>query len=78
MSGTATVYLLWHSGADPNSDEALLLGVYSSEAAARDRIELSKGSPGFSNYPDGFQISPYVVDRDEWTEGFSECTYRRR
>jgi hypothetical protein len=77
MSGTTTVYLLWHSGADPDSDDALLLGVYSSEATAKERIDRSKDSPGFVDYPAGFQISPYAVDHDEWPEGFTEYTYRR-
>ena len=79
MSGTTSVYLLWHSGADPDSDEnALLLGVYSSEEAANDRIDRSNESPGFVDYPAGFQISRYVVDHDEWPEGFTEYTYRPR
>jgi hypothetical protein len=37
-----TVYLLWHTGADPEEGEPMLLGVYSSEVAAADRIEHSK------------------------------------
>jgi hypothetical protein len=73
-----TVYLLWHSGADPDNDEALLLGVYSSKAKAEERIEQSKGDPGFVDHSDGFEISPYVIDRDEWPEGFVEYTYRRK
>ena len=59
----------WHT-ADGDDDNALLLGVYSTEEKAADRIERSLALPGFVDFPDDFQISRYEVDRDQWTEGF--------
>ena len=52
-------------------DDAKLLGVYSSDAAAQARIESARTLPGFSDEPDCFQITLYTLDKDEWAEGFS-------
>jgi len=66
-----TVYLLWHGGdASEETSATKLLGVYSSEAAARDRIERAVGLPGFRDRPHDFNIDPYSVDVDAWPEGF--------
>jgi hypothetical protein len=51
-------------------DDVKLLGVYSSEIAAQARIESARMLPGFSHEPDCFQVTPYTLDKDEWTEGF--------
>jgi hypothetical protein len=68
------VYLLWHShGPDPD-DNAKLLGVYSSAEAAQRRLETAQALPGFERHPDGFVISEYEVDKDEWTSGFATMT----
>ena len=52
-------------------DDAELLGVCSSDAAAQARIESARTLPGFSDEPDCFQITLYIFGKDEWTEGFS-------
>ncbi len=52
-------------------DDAKLLGVYSSDAAAQARIESARTLPGFSDEPDRYQITLYTLGKDEWTEGFS-------
>ena len=52
-------------------DDAKLLGVYSSDAAAQARIESARTLPGFSDEPACFQITLYTLGKDEWTEGFS-------
>jgi hypothetical protein len=57
--------------ASPSGDDAKLLGVYSSDAAAQARIEPARTLPGFSDEPDCFHITLYTLDKDEWTEGFS-------
>jgi hypothetical protein len=67
------VYILWHASRpnpDAEDEESLLLGVYSSEDLARDRIRRCRDNPGFSEHPDGFIIDPYEVDKDQWTSGF--------
>lgn len=69
MSADA-VYLLWHVHEIDDEEDSKLLGVYSTERLAQDRIARSRQSPGFVDHPDGFVVSRYEVDRDEWTEGF--------
>ncbi|MFZ0978705.1 MAG: hypothetical protein WAN23_04805 [Candidatus Acidiferrales bacterium] len=65
------VFLLWYVHAPDSADEdELLIGVYSAEEEARAAIERLKNKPGFVNSQDGFQIHPYEVNRDHWTEGF--------
>jgi hypothetical protein len=65
------VYLLWHTHEleDGETNEKLL-GVYSTEAKAMGRIASAMKLPGFREAPAGFEVAPYVVDRDEWAEGF--------
>ena len=73
MTEPQIVYLLWHGDdISPDTSEAKLLGVYSSEQAARDRINRSAALPGFAEHPDDFLISPSEVDKDEWTTGYVE------
>ena len=65
------VYLLWHTHviSDDQEDDKLI-GIYSSRElaeAARGRISQQ---PGFQEYPTGFLVSPYTLDKDHWTEGF--------
>ena len=59
-----------HDIDDAICDDAKLLGCYSSRARAEDRVERSRELPGFRDQPDAFVISEYVVDKDEWAEGF--------
>jgi hypothetical protein len=65
------VFLLWftHTFADDREDE-LLIGVYSSEEAAK-AAQLRIGQEkGFVDQPEGFLISPYVLDQDHWASGY--------
>jgi hypothetical protein len=64
------VFLAWHTRVDSESEDSKLLGVYSSEEAARAAVARLRDKPGFRSYPDGFEVSEYEVDRDTWTEGF--------
>jgi homoserine kinase type II len=65
------VFLLWHvyeeSGAD---DDENLLGVYSTEENAKKNIEKWKSVEKFHKHPDGFMVCKYILDEDEWKEGF--------
>jgi hypothetical protein len=65
------VYLLWHTHEleDGESDEKLL-GVYSTEEKATRRIASARELPGFREGPVGFAVARYVVDGDQWAEGF--------
>jgi hypothetical protein len=65
------VFLLWHVQAlDDGTDDEKLIGVYRSDADAKAGIERVRHKSGFAALPDGFQICPYELDRDNWTEGF--------
>ena len=67
------VYLLWFTCRDPRleAEEELLIGVYSSiEKAENTKARLSSVK-GFKDAPSGFEICPYKIDEDNWTQGFS-------
>ena len=71
MSDPQTVYMLWHGdNIDEDTPQAKLLGVYSCEHAALDRIQHSADEPGFVDHPDDFQIVPYTIDKDQWEDGY--------
>ena len=38
--------------------------------AAQDAVTRIVTQPGFANFPDGFHIDEYEMDKDHWTEGF--------
>jgi homoserine kinase type II len=66
------VHLLWFVKEMPEGEEdiELLIGVYSSDGEARAAIDRVKDKPGFSDFPQGFEVCPYSLNRDRWTEGF--------
>jgi hypothetical protein len=67
-----SVFVLWYVNAPDSPDEdEFLIGLYKTEEEAKAAIERLKGKPGFEDAPDGFQIHPYELNRDHWTEGFS-------
>jgi hypothetical protein len=51
-----------------------LIGVYRTEADAKAAIERLRHKPGFTTFPDGFQVSPYELNQDHWTDGFVVAT----
>ena len=67
------VHLLWFAQEMPEGEDdiELLIGVYSSDEEARAAIERMKVKPGFVDFPQGFEVCPYLLDRDHWTEGFA-------
>lgn len=65
------VFTLHHVHEAPDGDDdTKLIGVYSTEAAARAAIQRLKTLPGFRDHVEGFCVTPYTIDKDEWTEGF--------
>ena len=62
------VYLLYHIR---NSGELILVGVYQSELDAQAAIERSKKQPGFSQFPNDFEVHSYDLGVDLWPDGFS-------
>ncbi|MEU6234763.1 hypothetical protein [Kitasatospora sp. NPDC047058] len=55
---------------EQDGDDVKLLGVYSSEGAAGERMRCARLLPGFADEPDCFRIGEYDLDEDLWTEGF--------
>ena len=71
MNPDNSVYLLWHGdNLEEGAPKAKLLGVYSSDQKAQDRISRSLDKPGFTDHPDDFLIVPATVDKDEWPDGY--------
>ena len=65
------VFLLWHVHDFGNSNEdEKLIGVYRSRENAEAAIKRVADQPGFVDQPQGFQICPYNLDMDHWTEGY--------
>lgn len=65
------VFLLWHVRADdPYKEDAKLIGVYASCLLAEEASRRLGSQPGFVDYPAGFEISDYEINKDHWSEGF--------
>lgn len=71
----ADVFLLWHT--HPLTDdfgtheEVKLIGVFSSEAKAREAMELLQDKEGFRDYlPQCFMIDRARLDETGWADGF--------
>ena len=67
-----SLFLLWHGDDLDDGPDAKLLGVYSTELAAK--IERARSLPGFRDQPDAFQITAYALDKDEWSRATSRRT----
>jgi hypothetical protein len=65
------VFLLWHARPLADGEEnAKLIGVYPSEAAAEAAQQRAVLLPGFCDWPDGFLVARYAVGEDNWESGF--------
>jgi len=65
------VFLLWHTHKfEDGTDDEKLIGVYRTEVDAKAAIERVRTQAGFVDVPNGFQICPYVLNEDNWTEGY--------
>ncbi len=67
------LYLLWHTyEQESGAEEIKLIGVYSSEARAKEALEKIREQPGFRDYPDGFEIYEGELDMTDWRGGFAK------
>lgn len=65
------VYVVQHSYEVDVYDEIKFIGVYSSEENAKSAVNRLKNKEGFSSFPENcFYINKYLIDEDNWTEGF--------
>ena len=51
------------------------IGVYSREENAEKAIERLSKQSGFRDSRESFSVDEYVIDEDNWTEGFVTETY---
>jgi hypothetical protein len=68
------VFILWHWGSgskDREDDDAMLLGVFSSEEKAREWQDAASSLPGFRDWPERFQIAAHTLDERKWQSGFA-------
>ncbi|WP_394834844.1 hypothetical protein LVJ94_50940 [Pendulispora rubella] len=66
----AAVFIVQHAYERDDSEEIKFIGVYSSRMKAEEAVLRLKEQPGFREYPDGFCIDRYEIDKDHWEEGF--------
>jgi hypothetical protein len=59
--------LVWN---EEEGDDLKILGAYSTEERARDRVARTRQLPGFRDEPDCFYVDRYTVDEDHWQDGF--------
>ncbi len=67
------VFVLCHTYGSTDEEEDKnwkQLGIYSSYEEAEKAKTRAVKQPGFSDYPDGFIINRYTLNKDKWAEGF--------
>ncbi|MCC7046793.1 MAG: hypothetical protein IT562_08790 [Alphaproteobacteria bacterium] len=71
----ASVYVLHHVRKDDAyGDDAKLIGVYRTQDAADAAMARLLGQPGFRDFPEGFRVQRFALDKDHWTEGFVDLS----
>lgn len=66
-----TVYFVEHENIeDDYIEEPRMIGIYSSEQLAQEAVERAKKLSGYGDYPEGFQITEYILDLDQFIVGF--------
>lgn len=64
------VYLLQHTAERQDGDDVKIIGIYSSLELAEKAKSAIAATSGFKDYPDGFYIDQYSLDRTFWESGF--------
>lgn len=73
-----TVYGLWYiRGYSDREDTKLLIGIFSSAQKAQEAVDQLSAKPGFSDWPDGFEIHETRLDQCDWMEGFKSVVSPR-
>lgn len=66
-----SVYILYHTRIDElGCDNIKCLGVFSNSEKVEKAKQFALQQKGFKDYPDGFDIVEYEIDKQEWLEGF--------
>ncbi len=67
---SSSVFLLQHVRQTSQYEDVKTIGIYTTRVAAETTVRRMSGLPGFCEYPEGFHIDEYALDKDEWTGGF--------
>lgn len=65
-----SAYLLQHSYFWNDVEETKIIGVYATREKAEKVVECYKFKPGFLDYKDEFVIDEYIIDKNNWEDGF--------
>lgn len=67
----STVFVVLHArSGETGAEDVKFIGVYSDASNAKSAVSRLKKLRGFSDYPDGFVIDEYLLDKNHWEEGF--------
>lgn len=70
-----SVFVLQHvHAAGGGAEDVKFIGVYSSREKANAAVARLSTLPGFAEPPHGFHIDEYVIDTDQWIEGYAPAT----
>ena len=73
MPNSNSVFLLYHTRVDSfGCDNDKLLGVFSDLEQANKAKQYALTQKGFKDYPNGFIITEYQINKQEWLKGFGD------
>lgn len=72
---SASVFIAWHTHETDDGEDCKLLGVYSTEALALQRVARAKTEPGFRDHLEGSEVAEYGLNEDAWLDGFKTLSY---
>jgi hypothetical protein len=55
---------------DDGEEDVKFIGAYSTKRRADAAVRRLLVQPGFRDAPDGFSVSTYEMDQDNWVEGY--------
>ncbi|WP_143494634.1 MULTISPECIES: hypothetical protein [unclassified Pseudomonas] len=64
------VYILQHISEYGDREDVKIIGIYSTAELANEAALDISLAPGFKEFPQGFSVDPYELDRTFWKEGF--------
>jgi hypothetical protein len=66
-----SVFVVFHARETDNGvDSVKMIGAYSSRENSDLAVSRLIKQPGFRDFPDGFSIDEYEINKDHWLEGF--------
>ena len=65
-----SIFILQHERECTDGENVKMIGVYTSRKAAEAAVGRLHLQPGFSDFPDGFCIDEYPLDKNQRAEGF--------